>query len=459
MLTGRGTIPVNGVDVTSGRYLTEPPSVEDVAARALGTSASSVDAAQAHARVREAHEAVLGVRHGIDPLDLAQAGWGVVLGPGLDPAVTEALTPLLGLRRDQATATDESRFRILLLQPGESKGELLARHGVGPGPARPELVPYYLLLVGGPASIPFRVQQQLAVTYAVGRLDLPTPEAYARYARAVVEAEGTAPTARPAVRLFAPRHPDDAATELSADELMTPLGRRLAAELPGWGVATHEGEAATAPVLRALLGASAAPGLLVTATHGVGLPPGDPRRADQQGALLCQGWLGPLAGAPVDRDDYVTAEDLGPDDALDGMIAFNVACYSAGSPAAGEDAAFSAALARRMLSLPGGPALAVVGHIDKAWGWSFHWPGAGSQIEAVASSLLGICAGQPVGHALDHLHLRYAELAAELGDVLDLRREGRRVSDETIANLWAATNDARDYALHGDPAVRLAPTG
>jgi hypothetical protein len=144
--------------------------------------------------------------------------------------------------------------------------------------------------------------------------------------------------------------------------------------------------------------------------------------------------------------------------AMSGMVAFNIACYGAGSPATGGDPAFSAALARRMLSLAGGPALAVVGHIDKAWGWSFLWPGAGSQIEAVSSSLLAICAGQPVGHALSHLHLRHSELAVELAELLESKREGRRISDETIANAWTARNDARDYTLHGDPAVRLSPS-
>ncbi|WP_426594949.1 hypothetical protein ACPPVS_05100 [Cellulomonas sp. McL0617] len=457
-MTDGGTIAVNGVDATSGGYLTEPLSVAEVASLALGTSTSSVDAAQARARVRDAHEAVLGVRYGIDPLDLAQAGWGVVLAPGLDPAVTEALSPLLELRREQATATYERRYRELHLLPGESKGELLARHGVGPGPANPDLVPYYLLLVGSPTSIPFRLQQQLSVMYAVGRLDLPTPESYARYARAVVEAETAVAPTRSVVHLFAPRHPDDAATELSTDALVEPLGRRFTTDLAGWEVVAHEGDAATATVLRGLLTAPQASSLLVTATHGVGFPPGDRRRTDHQGALLCQGWPGPLARVPVERDDYVAADDLGSQDTMTGMVAFNIACYGAGSPAAGDDPAFSAALARRMLSLPSGPALAVVGHIDKAWGWSFHWPGAGSQIEAVASSLLAICAGQPVGHALDHLHLRYAELAAELGELLESKREGRRISDEALANAWTATNDARDYALHGDPAVHLNPS-
>ncbi|MCC2334774.1 hypothetical protein [Cellulomonas wangsupingiae] len=450
-----GTIPVNGVDAASGGYVADPPSVSAIASLALDGPVPAPDAAQARARVRDRSEAVLGVREGVDPHDLAQAGWGVVLAPDLDPAVVEALRPLLELRREQATAVDERRYRELHVRPGESKGELLARHGVGPGPADPERVPYYLLLVGSPRSIPFRLQQQLAVTYAVGRLDLRTPADHGRYARAAVDAETSAPAGRPTAHLFATHHPDDPATELSTEALVGPLEQQLGSRLPAWEVTVHGGEAATAPTLRGLLGASTPPRLLVTATHGVGFPPGDPRRVGHQGALLCHGWPGPRAGAPVAREHYVTAEDLADDDDLSGTVAFHVACYGAGSPTTGRDASFSAALVQRMLSLPRGPALAVVGHVDRAWGWSFEWPAAGPQIEAVASSLLAVCAGRPVGHALDHLHHRYAELATELVDLLGSRREGRRVSDAAIAHAWTAMTDARDYALHGDPAVRL----
>ena len=36
------------------------------------------------------------------------------------------------------------------VEPGESKDDWLAKHGMGHGDAEPEKVPYYLLLVGGP---------------------------------------------------------------------------------------------------------------------------------------------------------------------------------------------------------------------------------------------------------------------------------------------------------------------
>jgi hypothetical protein len=466
----------NGVDAVTGDYLLAPQSIRSVALAARRPEPDRTLTASLVARHRRAAEAVLAPRQGVDPCDLSRTGWGIVFAAGADPSLRSRLRPLLDRRRMQAAAVHEHRYREFSgadgYLAGESKLQFLRRHGAGPGPVDPDVMPYYLLLVGGPDEIPFDVQYQLDVQHAVGRLSFDDAEAYTRYAENVVAAETLPRKYEPArMAVFATRNDGDPATALSADHLAAPLAAGLGVDTARWRIDPVVGAEATKERLRATLSAAERPDVLFTATHGVGFPSGHPEQRGAQGALVCQDWPGPGRGG-VGSDHRFGAHDIADsaDVDLTGMIAFLFACFGAGTPRHDDfdrtsdrprtiaPTPFVAALPQALLGREAG-ALAVVGHVDRAWGYSFVWPGAGRQTEVYRSTLADLGAGHPIGSALEYVGDRYAELASDLGLALEEIRLGRRAQDDVLAGLWTAHTDARGFALLGDPAVRLVQTG
>jgi DNA/RNA endonuclease G (NUC1)/V8-like Glu-specific endopeptidase len=464
----------NGVNAATGDYLLPPLPVRVVGQIARNEPIDEKHLQELRYRYQRSSKTTLGPIPGVDPSKLEQAGWGVIVANNVAPAVLDALRPLLVHRKEQAGKYYREYAGQLGYRPNESKLAFLARHGAGPGPADPEKVPYYLLIVGDPESIPFRFQYQLDVQYAVGRIAFDTVEGYANYARSVVEAE-TRPVAlaRDAV-FFGASNPGDDATALSAHELVEPLASQIVSRLkpgtPPWDVRRMLGDDAKKPALSRVLGGPDTPALLFSATHGVGFPSNDPRQLAHQGALLCQEWPGPSWNQPIPPDFYFAAEDVANDANPFGLIAFFFACYGAGTPRLDDFAhavfkdsrdiiaphAFLSALPRRVLGHPHGGALAVVGHVDRAWGYSFHWEKAGRQLQSFESTLKQLMEGIPLGSALEFFNERYAELASHLSDELEDVKFGKIPDDYQLAGLWTANNDARSFVIIGDPAVRVA---
>ena len=179
----------NGINGATGDYGLPPMTGDELAAFIRGEGKPE-NLNELRFRHDQDIIAQLGVKEGVDPKKLAEAGWGIIFAHDADPAIKEALSDLIALRTEQAGA----HFRLYEGGQGyrrnkDTKSSFLARHGAGPGPADPDKVPYYLLIVGSPEAIPYKFQYELDVQYAVGRLHFDTLQEYANYAASVRAAE------------------------------------------------------------------------------------------------------------------------------------------------------------------------------------------------------------------------------------------------------------------------------
>ncbi len=441
----------NGIDGATGKYLLPPMKAADFA-----------DEIRLH-RLLPRGEGK-GVKSGIDERRLQEAGWGVIFPQDVASDVRKAVQDLLDLRQDLSP----KYYRELTYLPGESHRSFLARHGAGPGPIDPEKVPYYLLIVGHPGQIPFSFQFDLDVEYAVGRVAFDTPEEYRNYAAGVVSAEAGRKKTRPHRATFFGFCNRDEPTRWTQEEMVRPLAEKLGKAVRGWDIRTVLGEEADKARLRRHLEGEDEAAFLFTAGHAVCFSSRNEKRQRQrQGALLTSDWPGPVGWeGPIPEDYYFAASDLSDTASLDGLISFHFACFSAGTPKYDAFAMrkgrrqrvpiatepFIGSLPQKLLSHPNGGALAVVGHVDRAWETSFLWQNAGRQLAVFESLLFELLTGAPVGLAMEHFGQRYAALAVDF--VRALLEEGE---DIDLPRAWTAYHDSQGYVVLGDPAVKIHP--
>jgi hypothetical protein len=417
----------------------------------------------------------LAVVERVDPTNLAQTGWGIIFAQDADPAVKEALSDLLKLRQEQAG----DLFRVYEgpkegFRPSDTKNTFLGRNGfTTSGPVVPEKGPYYLMIVGSPEKIPYIFQYQLDVQYAVGRIYFDTLQEYANYASSVVAAEKRQFQLPRKLALFGVANPDDRSTQLSQANLTRPL-LKMIQERKDWKMNAYLNEQATKAQLQQLVGGEQTPAFLFTTSHGMEFPMDDKRQIPHQGALLCQDWPGPNAWrGEIPPEFYFSGDDIATDDHLSGLITFHFACYGVGTPQYDEFSQqagnknrksiaprpFLASLPRKMLGHPKGGALAVIGHVERAWGYSFLATSKGkerSEIGTFESTITRILDGKPLGLATEYFNQRYAELGSDLSVQLEEIENDAKYDPYLVASLWTANNDARSYVILGDPAVRLA---
>ncbi len=464
--------------------------------------------------------------HWIDPTHLQQTGWGIIFPQYMDDErlarIKAALEPLLrhrliqtdlarlNLQEDVETLYEKSLDELLALRadeaewlldwydgfwiydgpqgyrPGDTARNFMSRDPRHADPARlvnPERgnVPYYLLLVGSPEEIPFEFSQGVNVQFAVGRLDFGDDyDAYRRYAENVVAAERGQIATSNDITFFAVQNPGDRVTQLSHQYLAQPLRDNLEKRYPdGWTFLLVQRREANKARLLARLQQATPPALLFTTSHGLEFDYSDPlqreRQEAEQGALICGNWPEGRDNRKVEPKHYVAGKDVreAPNLNVRGMMAFLFACYGAGTPLydeysrqkfknTGEPIAARPFVADLPKALLENGALAVVGHIERAWGLSFLGEEDSSRnsrkdehIAGFESAFDRLLNGHPIGSAMDYVSTRYAALAMEL---TALQEPFSNASDVEIAQIWLMHNDARGYIIMGDPAVRVLAT-
>ncbi len=457
-----------GVQAENGQYL--PPIQEsDLDHIQKASQLAEIRAANANA----SHLAAIA---DVAPDNLEQTGWGVIFASATPAAekqaIKEALKPLLDLRASQAG----DLFKIFDDANGYQKGvaadQWLSARGSALNVVDPtQGVPYYLLIVGSPAEIPFEFQYDLDTYFAVGRLAFDSPSEYAKYAQNIVNFEKTGAQQK-TIAIFNTRNDGDRATALLHDQVAVRLANGDGSLKPlgapqGYSMTSRLGDTATKSELLKLLSGQAeggTPAILFTGSHGVAFSVADPQQGVKQGALLTQDWAGP--GSPISPETYLTAAEVPSSIALNGLLHFFFACYSAGCPKTdtytygpgnqpvqiAKDTLVSR-LPQQML-LQG--AQAVIGHIDRAWAYSFQSNTGQAMVQSFRDPLVRLLQGRRIGDALDVFDQRWSVLSTGLLTLIQNREVmPNSVPVSVMANRWVARDDARNYIVLGDPAARL----
>jgi hypothetical protein len=402
--------------------------------------------------------------------DLSQSGWSVLYGLNVSDAIKKELQPLLDHRKNDVK--DEKLFKIFDgpegYQKEKSVKDWLRKHEASLQVVDPEKVPFYVLIVASPDDIPFEFQCELDLYYAVGRLWFLTPEEFAFYVKSVIDCGNPlsqVATSRQ-LSLFCTANQGDHATQDLYASLFDPLIQKQFGTRQHFTPVDVTGPKATKDALHNIFTGQApggTPALMFTGSHGLLQLPGAKYQAETQGAIVCYDWPGK---GPVGQTQCYAAWDL-KNPKVHGMVLFMLACYGGGwpqfdsyqapgaAPVQISTAPMMARLPQRLLGCENG-ALAVIGHVDKAWSYSYHSSDGIAQPQSFRDVFLKLMFGLRLGNATDQFNLRCAGIAEELLDGLESLRKGDgEYSPEQVLNLRVAHEDSRNYVVFGDPAVRL----
>jgi hypothetical protein len=338
--------------------------------------------------------------------------------------------------------------------------------------------PLYVLIVGGPEQVPFRFQSFLDASAAVGRLDFDNLSELETYVAKIMALEDAPePVVARETLFFAPDGGPEDATHFSRRFMAEPLARLTENEFGFTTMRIMQQDATRARLQEALGGAH--PALVYTASHGLGAPYQPPEFQRQfNGAIVCQKEPGKAL-----RERLFSAQDIPANEPfLEGAVFFQFACFGMGTPAQSDFARwdpvmveqnapvdFISALPKKLLAHPRGP-IAYLGHIDTAYLHGFDDPDDpdlekrwSPRLKPYMDALQGLLTVQPVGLALQNMNTRYNNANAYLTNIFDSSfGNGFNIRPDLmprIASTYIFRNDAQNYMVFGDPAVRLRIPG
>ncbi len=420
----------------------------------------------------------------IDPRDWRhpEVGWGLVLPEADDSwsaaeraVATDAPEPVQRLRAFRADAP-VFRYRPDRLGTTELRRYFpdgtshdVAVNGSKPGTSAAAL-PLYLLLLGGPDVLPWRLQYALnTAPRHVGRLDL-DEVGLDRYVRAVETDWADAGSRLRRAVVWAADHGPADITHLMRRVIAEPVFKKLRADSDvGDGARLSAGPEALASSLAEAL-AEHRPGLVVTTSHGMTGPLDDPDAMAAQMGMLVDSF-GSLA----------RPEDLLADWEPDGAVWYAHACCSAGSDAA---TAFGglfepgSAIARTLEAVAGcgartaplprallgaeRPLRAFIGHVEPTFDWTLRSPRTKQVLsDSILRSLyhgLYKPVPDPVGLAFRGTYAGVGGLLVNWGHARDEFEAAETAEERELARQKAlytrlAGLDRQSLVILGDPAA------
>lgn len=430
-----------------------------------------------------------------DRSDLSAQRWAVITPKGKDgDALLDAIKPLIDLRTEEQ-GIEPFTYRVSPNMNREEAGDWLYNVYDTEHVDESER-PFYLCLLGSPEQASLEFQHTAAHSAYIGRIHFEKAngdadlDAYAAYAQKVVRyAREGFTTERPEILYYVARD-GSRATSNAVSKLISPTfeSSQRAIDRGKISASLRKVEAKSvdefiAENVCSLPNGKPRPSVLFSVSHGLGGSEEDYGSFDaqrmRQGAMV----LGPK--------DVLDAEAITGKTFLPGGLWMYFACFGAGTPAKSEyytwlkqlaqngafrDSAaavltslalagpgFIGALPQAALRNPNGP-LAVIGHIDLSWNFSYVNPTNHSESRSAkfAKVLHAMASGNRVGCAHDELMEGLRVANAELSSLYEAAENARIAGSPDTTDpkrrgqIWMHRNDLRGYVLLGDPAVRLA---